>query len=103
MNFEWDKEKDRENSMKQPKKLKIDKTETAKIRKKIAKKNSIKITINIDSKNLEEIKTIAQESGIPYQRLINRFLEQSLSEQKSTESRLDKIERELRNLKNKVA
>jgi predicted DNA binding CopG/RHH family protein len=85
------------------KNLKYDEKETKRIREEMAKQKSIKITINIDADTLKEIKSASAKSGIPYQRLLNRTLRESLSEGKKSEDRLDKIEKELRQLKKKIA
>ena len=91
--------------MKKPslKNLKIDLTHTKKIRESMARQKSVKITINIDADTLSKMKELAEESGIPYQRLINRTLMEAIDGKNSAESRLDKIERELKSLKKKMA
>jgi predicted DNA binding CopG/RHH family protein len=92
--------------MKKPnlKNLKLDAAETKRIHKSMALQRSIKITININSEILAKLKDIAEESGIPYQRLINRILAENLSSKLSNNSeRLDRVERELAALKRKIA
>lgn len=91
--------------MKQPKtsSLKIDVTETKKIREQMAKKKSIKITINIDVATLEKLRQISEETGVPYQRLLNKLLQESLNKSDDTISRLDKLENEVKKLKRKLA
>ena len=83
--------------------LKVDSAETKTIRKSMARQKSIKITINIDAETLTELRAIADQNRIPYQRLINRTLAESLHGKSSSESRLDRIEKELKNLKKKIA
>jgi predicted DNA binding CopG/RHH family protein len=92
-------------TMKQPKlnDLKIDVRGTKAMRKLMAKAKKIKITINIDSDLLGEIRTMAAKSGIPYQSLLNRVLKEAVMERKSDESRLDRIEREIEKIKKKLS
>ena len=91
--------------MKQPKmsSLKINKSETKKIRSGLAKKESVKITINIDAKTLSGLRLMAEKTDIPYQRLMNRLLKESLDHKSNNDSRLDRIEKELKKLKAKIA
>lgn len=95
--------------MKKPniKNLKIDKAETKRMHRAMALQRSIKITININSEILAKLKEIAEDSGIPYQRLINRILAENLSAKPAgnniTDKRLERIERELAALKKKLA
>lgn len=91
--------------MKKPKlsNLKFNLTETNKIRKAMANQKSVKITINIDAATLSGFKAIAEETGIPYQRLINKSLSESLVADAVAQSRLEKIEKELTALKKKIA
>ncbi len=86
-----------------PKNLKYNKTETERVRSAMAKKKSIKITINIDAETLAKIKTMAEESGIPYQRLLNRTLTESLEGKETIESRIETVEQELKDLKKQLA
>ncbi len=53
--------------------------------------------------SFEAVKKEASASGVPYQRLLNRILKESLASKKSTESRMDRIERELREVKRRLA
>ena len=91
--------------MRQPKlnNLVIDTKETKIFRKLANKPSKIKITINIDEDSLRRLKSESNKTGIPYQRLINQLLKESLKEKENTFSRLDKLERELLRLKKKVA
>jgi len=90
--------------MKQPKfnNLKIEKKGTLSVRKAIAKSKSIKITINIENESLATIKQIATESGVPYQRLINKLLKEAVDKRSENTNRLDKIENELIKIKQKL-
>lgn len=91
--------------MKKPniKNLKFDGKETKRIRSEMAKQKSIKITINIDFETLKKLKLTAAKTGIPYQRLLNRTLQESLSENQESEDRLDRIEKEIKLLKKRIA
>ena len=91
--------------MKKPKisNLKFNKTETTKIQ--LAKKNatSIKITINIDKDILDKLKSIASETDVPYQRLLNKLLKEQLDNESTVSQRLDNLEKELSKVKKKLA
>lgn len=85
------------------KNLRPDESATKQIRSAMAHHKSIKITININADTLEKLKAIAEESGVPYQRLINRTLTDSLATNTIANSRLDKMEKELAALKRKMS
>jgi len=91
--------------MKQPKTsdLKFDKAGTKLMRSKMAKAKNIKITINVDASNLAALKELAAESSVPYQRLLNIILKEGLGKKSTIESRIGKIERELRKMKKALA
>ena len=80
-----------------------DNAETRKIRSSMRKIQAVKITINIDSESLLQLRALADQTGIPYQRLLNKLLKDGLGKTAATESRLEKIEKELERLKNKFA
>ena len=90
--------------MKQPKlsDLKIDKTGTKALRKAMASSKSVKITINIENDSLTAIKDLASETGIPYQRLLNQLLKEALDKKVQNNDRLDKMEKELSQIKQKL-
>ncbi len=90
--------------MKQPNlnDLEVDVQGTKRIRSKMAKAKKVKITINLDEDVLELVKQQAEESGTPYQSLINRLIRGALIENKEEAKRIDRIERELEALKKKV-
>ncbi len=90
--------------MKQPKlgDLKVDEAETKKIRANMAKRSSAKITINIDMDTLTKLRAVSSETGVPYQRLLNKLLQESLQKRNDTESRLDRLEKELRRIKRQL-
>lgn len=87
--------------MKQPKisDLVIDGKGTKRIRSEAAKTKKVKITINIDHDSLEAIQALASSTGGSYQKLLNQVLRDGLKRRNDSESRLDRIERELERLK----
>lgn len=91
--------------MKEPKlsDLKYNKKATDSIRKKMAQTDKVKITINFDADILEEVKNMANEMGSPYQTLLNKLLRESIQQKLGEESRLDRLEKEVRDLKKKIA
>lgn len=91
--------------MKQPKlnDLVIDRKSTKDIRSRMSKAKKVKITINIDEDSLSMLKSLAENTGAPYQKLLNQVLKEGLATRSSSETRLDRIERELEKLKKKVA
>ena len=93
--------------MKQPKikDLKIDLKGTKNVRSRMAKAKKIKITINIDEDLLEALKLRSDESGVPYQVLLNRLLRASISGQMhgAEQSRLDRLEKDVATLKRKLS
>jgi predicted DNA binding CopG/RHH family protein len=91
--------------MKKPnlKSLKINVAETKRIRENMSLKKSVKITINIDSEILTKLRNSAAKTGVPYQRLINRTLAESLNGKSSSDSRLERLEKEIKLLKKKIA
>jgi tRNA(Phe) wybutosine-synthesizing methylase Tyw3 len=64
-----------------------------------ARKRAIKITINIDSEALAILRAQSAKTGIPYQRLLKQVLKRALRKETETESRLDRLEKELNRLK----
>jgi len=91
--------------MKQPKlsDLRIDTKGTKAVRKMMAKAKKIKITINVDEDLLAELKQMAEETGTPYQSLLNRVLKDAVMTKKDEGSRLDRLEREVERLKKKIS
>jgi len=77
--------------------------ETRRIRSARINPQSIKITINIDADSMTRLREISEQSGVPYQRLLNKFLTEGLEKNSVMESRLTKLETELAKLKRKVA
>jgi len=91
--------------MKQPKlsDLRVDTKGTKAMREKMAKAKKTKITINIDEDVLESVRGKAVESGVPYQSLLNRLLRDAVEKASESDSRLEKLEREVQALKKKVS
>jgi len=90
--------------MKEPKlnELEIDQKGTEQIRRRMATPGSIKITVNIDKNTLDLLRTKAANTGVPYQRLLNQFLSKALQSDAQTESRLERMEKEIAQLKRKI-
>jgi hypothetical protein len=68
----------------------------------MAVSRSVKITINIDSDNLDILRAKSAATGVPYQRLLNRFLTRALVGNRESESRLDRLEKEVKQLKKRI-
>ena len=83
-------------------KLTIDWVGTKAIRASMASRKFVKITINVDATSLSTLKKESEKSGVPYQRLLNALLKEGI-EKKHTESRLDKLEKEVERVKRKLA
>ncbi len=83
--------------------LVIDDKGTQQIRRKTTAARSVKITINIDKGSLDILRAKAAKTGMPYQRLLNQFLNRALQNDVQTESRLDRLEKEINRLKKIVA
>jgi predicted DNA binding CopG/RHH family protein len=92
-------------TMKEPRlnDLVVDAKGTQQIRRKMTAARSVKITINIDKDSLDILRAKAAETGMPYQRLLNQFLNRALQNDAQTESRLDRLEKEITRLKKIVA
>lgn len=90
--------------MKQPNlsDLRIDRAGTRRIRA-AAKKGFVKITINIDRDSLTLLRSMAEETGVPYQRFLNTLLKESLSGRETIQSRIDRLEHELKKVKRRLA
>jgi len=91
--------------MKQPKlnNMRVDAKGTAKLRAQMAKAKKIKITINVDEEILETVRKMSDESGIPYQTLMNKILREAIGTKVRQESRLDHLEKELAAIKKKIS
>jgi predicted DNA binding CopG/RHH family protein len=90
--------------MKEPKlsEVEIDDKGTRELRRRMAAIKSVKITINIDRETLDILRAKAAKTGVPYQRLLNRFLTKALQTDVEAESRLDRLEREVNRLRRKI-
>ncbi len=75
---------------------------TKEIRLNVQRAKSVKITINIDAESLLELKNQSQNTGVPYQRLLNQILKSGLVKVDDSNRRLDKIEKELASLRRKI-
>lgn len=91
--------------MKQPKlsDLRMDRPGTERIRASMAQTKTIKITINLDAESLTQLRQLAEESGVPYQRLLNQVLREGLAKRETTEARLARLEAEVNKLKRRIA
>lgn len=91
--------------MKQPKlsDLKIDTKGTKALRKMMTKAKKIKITVNVDEDILTELRQMAEETGTPYQSLLNKVLKDAVMGKKAEGTRLDRLEREVERLKKKIS
>jgi len=91
--------------MKQPKlsDLKIDSKGTKALRKMMTKAKKIKITVNVDEDLLTELRQMAEETGTPYQSLLNKVLKDAVMGKKAEGTRLDRLEREVERLKKKIS
>ena len=83
--------------------LKVDTAGTRRLRAEMAGRGSVKITINVDTDSLAKLKELSAESGVPYQRLLNRILKERLAKAGTLSSRLDRIEKELARVKKTLA
>ncbi len=90
--------------MKQPKvtDVKIDKSGTKKTRAAMAKAKKVKITINFDADILAQVKDLSEETGTPYQTLLNKILKEAMLKKTIKENRLDRLEKEIEKLKKKI-
>ena len=90
--------------MREPKRsdLVVDEEATRQIRRRMAAAKFVKITINIDADSLAILRTKAAKTGVPYQRLLNRFLTRALRRDAETESRLTRLEKDIAGLKRKI-
>ena len=91
--------------MRQPKlnDLVIDRRATREIRSKMKRTRKIKITINIDEDSLALLRKMSSQTGAPYQKLLNLILKEGLRKRSEADSRLERIEKELKRIKRKIA
>ncbi len=83
--------------------LVIDRRGTKEIRSKMKRSKKIKITINVDEDSLVLLRKMSSETSAPYQKLLNQILKDGLSKRSEAESRLDRIEKELKRIKREIA
>lgn len=90
--------------MKQPKlsNLRLDRPGTRAIRA-AAKKSAVKITINVDRESLTLLRAIADETGVPYQRVLNAVLGEGLKGKETIQSRVDRLEQQLKKVMQRLA
>jgi len=89
--------------MKQPKvnDLTIDRAGTRQLRAQLKKNKKIKITINVDAASLGSVRNIGGKTSLPYHGFLSQLLKEHLDEKAI--SRLNRIERELKKLKRRIA
>lgn len=80
----------------------MDEKGTRQIQRRMASSGSVKITINVDRNSLAILRAKSAATGVPYQRLLNRLLAQALESNRESESRLDRLEKEVNKLKKKI-
>jgi hypothetical protein len=83
--------------------MKVDAPGTERLRAAAAAGRSVKITINVDADSLAKLKKLSADSGVPYQRLVNRILRERLAHVETIEARLERIEKELVRVKKTLA
>jgi predicted DNA binding CopG/RHH family protein len=83
--------------------LRFDRRGTEQIRSAMARAKKIHITINIDVESLQQLRQMADERGVPYQRLLSQALGGGLVQQDLTEARLTRLEQEFKKLKRQLA
>jgi len=83
--------------------LKVEAAGTRKLRAAMAGGGTVKITINVDAESLAKLKALSADSGVPYQRLLNRILRERLSSADTVHARLDRIEKDLARVKKTLA
>ena len=80
--------------------VKLNKKKTQEIREKAKQSHGkVKITINFDANLIDDVKEMAEKQGTPYQTLLNKLLQDALTEKQSNEDRLERLEKEVENLK----
>lgn len=91
--------------MKQPslRHLKIDQSATRKIRSTFSKNKRVTITLNLDAKSIQGLKSLSEKTGLPYQRLLNSLVAASATGQGAIQTRLDRLEQEIRKIKRRFA
>ena len=67
------------------------------------RKSRVTITINLNTADLHTLNTRTKKSGARYQQLLSALISTTVSQQESTQSRIDRLEQELRKVKRHVA
>jgi predicted DNA binding CopG/RHH family protein len=83
--------------------VRIDWKGTHEMRARMKKVKKVKVTINIDEDSLDALRELSEDSGVPYQKLLNRVLKDGLFRRSVAESRLDRLEKEVAKIKKKLA
>jgi hypothetical protein len=79
--------------------LKVDEAGTARLRASSGRQKAVRITINIDAKSFRGLRRAARETNVPYEILLGRLLKMGEDRRATTESRLSRLEQEVRRLK----
>ena len=79
--------------------LMVDEAASVQLRAALAREKAVKITIMIDTKSLHALREASLRTGVPYQALVSRVLKKGLKRRVTTESRLDRLEREVKRMK----
>ncbi|MEP6890883.1 MAG: hypothetical protein ABI955_09355 [Nitrospirota bacterium] len=79
--------------------LTVDEAASVQLRAALAREKGVTVTIMIDTKSLHALKEASRRTGVPYQALVSRALKTGLTRQVTTESRLDRLEREVKRMK----
>ena len=79
--------------------LVVDETATARLRASLARENSVKITITIDTKSLHALREASQRTGVPYQALVSQTLKKSLTKQATVGSKLEPLQHKVKRMK----
>jgi len=90
--------------MKKPniKNLKKDPVTTQRIKNMVVGSKKVKITFCIDKDSLDKLRNLASEKGSKYQTLLNHILKMHLTSEETLEERIDKLEKELNSMKDKI-
>ena len=79
--------------------LVVDEAATSRLRASLARENSVKITITIDTKSLHTLREASQRTGVPYQALVSRALKKSLTRQATANSKLEQLQNKVKRVK----
>ena len=79
--------------------LTVDEAASVQLRAALAREKAVKLTIMIDTKSLRALKEASRRTGVPYQALVGQALKKELTRRVTTESRLDRLEREVKRMR----